>query len=122
MLAGEPSSFKKTIVIFRSEPNAILTRVYEILMNIFFHFIASCGTNQFQCNSGVCKNTVTGGTLKSDCCNSKTDKCIDLSEVGEWLLHHIKPHINNLLWVINSSLDTMLKYFTANIYKLLQLL
>ena len=58
-------------------------------MNIF-QFIATCGTDQFQCQSGICKYTDNGNCngpcIRSDWVNDGEADCTDGSDEGK--LHY----------------------------------
>ena len=58
-------------------------------MIIFSHFIDICGSNQFQCRSGICKHDgnadCDGPCIKKDWVNDGSMDCTDGSDEGESL-------------------------------------
>ncbi len=70
-------------------------------MNIF-HFIGFCGTDQFQCKSGICKYTdndnCNGPCIQRDWVNDGEADCTDGSDEGEWLcsIQNLKLELNSM--------------------------
>ena len=71
-----------------------------MLMIIFSHFIDICGSNQFQCRSGICKHDSNadcdGPCIKKDWVNDGSMDCTDGSDEGEWL-YSIQNLVNAIL-------------------------
>ena len=67
-------------------------RFKKMLMSIFFSFFkiaTSCGPNQFECKTGICKYTDNdncyGSCIKSDWVQDNESDCTDGSDEGKYL-------------------------------------